>query len=114
MQGAGPQPFNQQERGEFTQILFVRHREHGLELVGEEVEEVPGLRGELLEAREHAVGAVEAVAELEDADGDERSRVRGQGDEDRRGGDEDEEIEERDLEELEAREPKKNKNKKKG
>ena len=46
-------------------------------VVGEKIEEVPLLRSNLLEAREHAVHAVETVARFEDPDGDEgAARIR--------------------------------------
>jgi hypothetical protein len=71
--------------------------EHGLDLVGEEVEEVALFRGQLLVAREHAVDAVEEVAELEHADGDEAASPGGQRDEQADGDDEDQQVEDGDL-----------------
>ncbi len=74
-----------------------RHQDDRLQLVGEEVEEVSRLRRELLEAREHPVGAVEAVTELEDGDGGQTARPRWKRDEQTRRDEEKREVEERQL-----------------
>ena len=74
-----------------------RDEQDRLQLVGEEVEQMPGLRRQLLEAREHPVRAVEAVAQLEDGDGREPAAPGRQRDEQRRGHDEQGQVQQRQL-----------------